>query len=156
MTSQLSALLQSRLFYTLAATALTYIFWWSGISKLLDFPAALAEMAHFGLQPAVFFAAATIAVQLTGSYLLISASRWAWLGAGALSVFTLSTIPLAHRFWEMDGLLAKLEQALVQEHISVIGGLLIAAGFSQWRHTQRASTGGTATVNTPAAAPPRR
>lgn len=159
MTRKLSALLQSRVFYTLAATALTYIFWWSGISKLLDFPSALAEMAHFGLQPAVLFAAATIAVQLLGSWLIISASRWAWVGAGALSAFTLTTIPLAHRFWEIDGIVAKLEQALVQEHISVIGGLMIAAAFSQWRHSQRdlphLSSGQTTDANHPAAAPQR-
>lgn len=156
MNRQLSALLQSRLFYTLAATALTYIFWWSGISKLLDFPSALGEMAHFGLQPAVLFAATTIAIQLIGSVLIISASRWAWLGAGALSVFTLSTIPLAHRFWEMDGLIAKLEQALVQEHISVIGGLLIAAAFSQWRRAPSISTGNPNSTATPTAAAPRQ
>ncbi len=47
-----------------------------------------------------------------------------------LSVFTLSTIPLAHRFWEMQGLEAFLEQALVQDHLSVIGGLAVAAALA--------------------------
>ena len=135
MPALLSALVTSRAFYTVAATALTFIFWWSGITKLLNFPAAMAEMQHFGLTPAWLFAAATVTVQLVGSLLVITASRWAWLGAGALSIFTLATIPLAHRFWELDGTIAMLEQALVQEHISVIGGLAIATALAHLHRT---------------------
>lgn len=61
----------------------------------------------------------------------------AWLGALMLSVFTLSAIPLAHRFWEMQGLEAFLEQVLVQDHISVIGGLLVAAALAQVHRQSR-------------------
>lgn len=129
----LNTLLQSRVYYTLATALLTYIFWWSGLSKIFDFAGAMAEMEHFGLHPAALFAAATIALQVLGSLAIISASRWAWLGAGALAVFTLSTIPLAHRFWEMEGMVAFLEKALVQEHISLIGGLAVAAALASMR-----------------------
>ena len=129
----LNTLLQSRVYYTLATALLTYIFWWSGLSKIFDFSGAMAEMGHFGLRPAALFATATIALQVLGSLAIISASRWAWLGAGALAVFTLSTIPLAHRFWEMEGMVAFLEKALVQEHISLIGGLAVAAALASMR-----------------------
>ena len=129
----LNPLLQSRVYYTLATALLTYIFWWSGLSKIFDFAGAMAEMEHFGLHPAALFAAATIALQVLSSLAIISASRWAWLGAGALAVFTLSTIPLAHRFWEMEGMVAFLEKALVQEHISLIGGLAVAAALASMR-----------------------
>ena len=129
----LNTLLQSRVYYTLATALLTYIFWWSGLSKIFDFSGAMAEMEHFGLRPAALFAAATIALQILGSLAIISASRWAWLGAGALAVFTLSTIPLAHRFWEMEGMVAFLEKALVQEHFSLIGGLAVAAALASMR-----------------------
>ena len=129
----LNTLLQSRVYYTLATALLTYIFWWSGLSKIFDFAGAMAEMEHFGLHPAALFAAATIALQVLGSLAIISASRWAWLGAGALAVFTLSTIPLAHRFWEMEGMVAFLEKALVQEHFSLIGGLAVAAALTGMR-----------------------
>ena len=129
----LNTLLQSRVYYTLATALLTYIFWWSGLSKIFDFSGAMAEMEHFGLHPAALFAAATIALQVLGSLAIISASRWAWLGAGALAVFTLSTIPLAHRFWEMEGMVAFLEKALVQEHVSLIGGLAVAAALACMR-----------------------
>lgn len=136
MTAKLHALLQSRSFYTLFAVLLTFIYWWSGLSKMLHFDEALAEMQHFNLQPTWLFAALTIGVQLAGSLLLITASRWAWLGAGALGVFTLSTVPLAHRFWEMDGLAATLELALVQEHFSMLGGLALAAALASF-HNRR-------------------
>ena len=129
----LNTLLQSRVYYTLATALLTYIFWWSGLNKIFNFSGAMAEMEHFGLRPAALFAAATIALQVLGSLAIISASRWAWLGAGALAVFTLSTIPLAHRFWEMEGMVAFLEKALVQEHISLIGGLAVAAALASMR-----------------------
>ncbi|WHQ44589.1 DoxX family protein [Alcaligenes faecalis] len=123
-------LLRSRVYFVLATLLLTYIFWWSGVNKIWDFSAAKREMAHFGLKPQALFAVLTITVQLLGSWLIISASRLAWLGALMLSVFTLSTIPLAHRFWEMQGLEAFLEQALVQDHLSVIGGLAVAAALA--------------------------
>ena len=35
-----------------ARIALTFPFWASGLSKLIDFSGGTAEMAHFGLQPA--------------------------------------------------------------------------------------------------------
>ena len=125
--------LRSRVSYLLATALLTYIFWWSGLSKVLDFQSALKEMEHFALKPAALFAVLTIAVQLLGSLAIIACSRWAWLGAGALAVFTLSTIPVAHRFWSMTGMEAFLEKALVQDHISVIGGLAVAAILAHHR-----------------------
>ena len=119
---------------------LTYIFWWSGITKLLDFPSAVGEMQHFGLQPAAFFAALTIAVQLVASAVIIWGGRWVYLAAAALAGFTLSTIPVAHRFWEMQGMEAMLEKALVQDHIGVIGGLAVAAMLAYQRQKNLAAT----------------
>lgn len=135
MSQLMATVLHSRLYYVLATSVLTSVFWSSGIQKIFGFGATLQEMAHFGLQPAWLFALATIAVQLLGSLLIVSASRFAWLGAGALAVFTLSTIPLAHRFWEMQGMIAFLEKALVLDHISIIGGLAVAAALAQQRRS---------------------
>lgn len=108
------------------AILLTFVFWISGLTKLTHFDDAMAEMAHFNLQPAALFVGMTIAVQLLGSALIIIGGRWVWLGAGALSVFTLSTIPVAHRFWEMPAAQGALDLALVQEHFSLVGGLILA------------------------------
>ena len=110
----------------LARIVLTSMFWGSGIGKLVDFPAALGEMTHFGLNPPAVFAVATIIVQLVGS-LLVILNRWTWLGAGALAVFTLLTIPIAHNFWVMEEPFKTIEFYVVTEHISIIGALMVVA-----------------------------
>ena len=124
MNSLITSLTASTWFGYVARILLTYIFWASGISKLVDFPAAVAEMQHFGLNPPASFAVATIFVQLAGS-LLVILNRWTWLGAGALGIFTTLTIPIAHTFWNMEEPLKTVEFYVVMEHITVIGGLML-------------------------------
>lgn len=109
-----------------ARILLTYMFWASGIAKLVDFQAGVGEMAHFGLNPPAVFAIATIIVQLVGSALIIL-NRWTWLGAGALGVFTLLTIPIAHNFWAMEEPFKTIEFYVVMEHISIVGALMVVA-----------------------------
>jgi uncharacterized membrane protein YphA (DoxX/SURF4 family) len=67
----------------IARIALVSAFLIGGFQKLVDFPAAIAEQAHFGLQPAWIWAAAAVIVELGGSILVIS-GRLVWLGAGGL------------------------------------------------------------------------
>lgn len=112
----------------LARVLLTFPFWFSGIVKLLDFNGTLGEMRHFNLAPAAVFGVLVIAVQLLGSVLVI-ARRATWLGSGALIVFTLLTIPVAHAFWKESGDMAFLDSMFVIEHIGMVGGLLLAAVF---------------------------
>lgn len=116
----------ARWFGVFARVILTFMFWASGLSKLLDFSGGMAEMTHFGLEPAAFFNAATIVVQLVGSALIILNIR-AWVGALALAAFTAATIPIAHTFWTMEEPMRTLEFYVVMEHISVIGALLVVA-----------------------------
>lgn len=121
-------LLGSSALALLARIALTCAYWWSGLSKLSDFAGARAEAAHFfGDARAAPIAAATILVQLVGSGLLIS-GRLAWLGAGALAVFTALATLVAHDFWNIPDPAAHF-QALnaFLEHIGLIGGLALAA-----------------------------
>jgi transmembrane protein len=125
-------LLASRVFGVFSRVILTLVFWLSGLAKLFDFPAAVAEMEQFGLTPAIHMAIAVILVQLGGSALIIS-GRYVWLGAGALAVFTALTIPIAHAFWTMSGERAFLEMMFVFEHITVIGGLMVVASFDAKR-----------------------
>ena len=71
----------------ISRAALVSAFLLGGIQKLIDFPAAVVEQAHFGLQPAWLWAAAAIVVELGGSAMVIF-GRWVWLGAGGLGVLT--------------------------------------------------------------------
>ncbi len=129
--------LRSFLFYC-GAIAVTFMFWWSGFTKLADFPQTLGEMAHFGLHPPWLFAVGTIVIQLAGSALLIGGGRFAWLGAAPLALFTLASIPIAHHFWDMSPEMAFGERLIAEEHVTVIGGLIVAALLApemgpQWR-----------------------
>jgi transmembrane protein len=126
----LQALTGTTWFGYVARTVLTFMFWGSGLSKLIDFNGGVAEMAHFGLQPAVLFNIAVIITQLGGSALIIL-NRWTWLGAGALAVFTALTIPIAHAFWTMEEPFKTMEFYTVTEHISAIGAMMVVAWKSR-------------------------
>jgi uncharacterized membrane protein YoaK (UPF0700 family)/uncharacterized membrane protein YphA (DoxX/SURF4 family) len=96
-----AALLRAPSFGVLARILLTLPFWGSGVEKLTDLHGAVAEAAALNLQPAGLVVAATIAVQLVGSALVIL-NRWTWLGAGALGVFTAFATLIAHPFWTVS------------------------------------------------------
>lgn len=122
----ITTLIASRGFGLAARIALTFMFWASGLAKLIDFDTAMAEMAHFGLSPAAPIALAVALTQLVGSALII-ANRWTWLGAGMLGVFTALTIPIAHNFWTMDEPMRTFEFYVAMEHLTVIGALMVVA-----------------------------
>ena len=120
------AFLSSRFTEVAARFLLTFPFWGSGLSKLIDFPGGMAEMAQFGLQPAWLFNAATVAVQLWGSALIIL-NRRTWLGAGALGIFTLLTIPIVHAFWRLEGERALAAFHTAGEHVGIVGALVLVS-----------------------------
>ena len=109
-----------------ARVVLCLPFWWSGLTKLLDFSGGTAEMAALGLEPAWLFNALTIFVQLGGS-LLVILNRWTWLGAGALGVFTALATVMAHRFWTLDGIERVRELNTFLEHLAIIAGFVLVA-----------------------------
>ncbi|MCJ8143010.1 DoxX family protein [Ancylobacter sp. A5.8] len=122
----ISMILRSPITAFVARFLLIFMFLGSGISKIVDFAGAQAEMAFFGLNPPWLFAVLTIITQLAGS-LLILFNRATWLAAGALGIFTVLTIPIAHAFWTMEGERAQIEFYFFVEHLAVIGGMLLVA-----------------------------
>ena len=113
----------------MARAVLTFPYWASGLSKTFAFADGVAEMARYGLHSPLVFNIATIVCMIVGSALVI-ANRFAWLGAGALIVFTALTVPIAHDFWNRTGADAQNEVFFVVEHIGLIGGLMLAAILS--------------------------
>lgn len=123
----IARLLGDNRFAALAAAILTLPYWTSGIAKLFDLGGALGEARHFGLEPAALVVLLTIAVQIVGSLLVIF-GRQAWLGAGALGVFTAAATLIAHPFWQVADPVARFhERNTFLEHVGLIGGLMIAA-----------------------------
>jgi len=123
----IARLLGDTRFAVLAAALLTLPYWTSGVAKLLDLGEAIGEARRFGLEPAALTVTLTILVQIGGSVLIILGRR-AWLGAGALAVFTAIATLIAHPFWQMADPMARFhERNTFLEHVGLIGGLMLAA-----------------------------
>jgi uncharacterized membrane protein YphA (DoxX/SURF4 family) len=118
---------------------LTSAFLIGGIQKLVDFPGAVAEQAHFGLQPAWFWATAAIIVELAGSVLIII-GRWVWLGAGGLGVLTAVAMFIANNFWTMTGHDRFMALNSFFEHLGLIAGFVLVAFLSVRTPLPHAST----------------
>lgn len=98
-----------------------------GLQKAFDFPAAIAEMNHFGLSPAVPMAIAVIVLEL-GAAAMILTGRLRWLGALALAGFTLMATFVALRFWQMPvGQERFMAANSFFEHLGLVGGFLLVA-----------------------------
>ncbi|MDB5526284.1 MAG: DoxX family protein [Rhizobium sp.] len=129
-------ILRSAWLWHLARVLITFMYWWAALGFLTDFSGAQAVMGLTGIQPLWLVAALTIAVQLTGSALIIL-DRAVWLGSGMLATFTLLTIPLVHHFWTMAGLEATQAMLESEEHLSVVGGLIVVSIHSFVRKERR-------------------
>jgi uncharacterized membrane protein YphA (DoxX/SURF4 family) len=128
--------LQSRVARWFALLLLVSAYLQGGIDKAIDFSGAVSEMRHFGIEPAVPMALATIVLEL-GASALILAGRLRWLSAIALALFTLAATLIANRFWAApaNGRLA-LENAFF-EHLGLTGGFLLVA-WVDWRECRDA------------------
>lgn len=104
-----------------------------GLNKLLDFPGAVAEATHFGLPVPMATAAATIALELVASALVVAGWQRFW-GALALAGFTLAATFIANRFWELP---AGQERFMMAngffEHLGLVGAFLLVALWSRQR-----------------------
>jgi putative oxidoreductase len=119
----------SPLFITLGRMLLASLFILGGINKLLNFEPTLARMTQVGLQPAALLLPLTIALELGGGLLVAYGKRWASLAALALTIFTLATNLIFHRFWEMAPPLRELELSLFFKNVSITGALLLITGL---------------------------
>jgi uncharacterized membrane protein YphA (DoxX/SURF4 family) len=118
--------------------ALVSAFLIGGIQKILDFPGAIAEQAHFGLQPAWLWAAAAVIVELGGSVLVIF-GRWVWFGAGGLGVLTAIAMFAANDFWAKTGHDRFIAVNDFFEHLGLIAGLVLVSVLSLHAQGKRTS-----------------
>jgi uncharacterized membrane protein YphA (DoxX/SURF4 family) len=121
------AILEWRPTWFLARLALVGAYLLGGIVKANDWQAAVAEQAHFGMNPPALWAGLTIAIELIGPILILW-GRLVWLGAGMLGVFTLLAAFTANAFWAMPaGQDRFMATNAFFEHIGLIGGFVLAA-----------------------------
>ncbi|EKS9794743.1 MULTISPECIES: DoxX family protein [Burkholderia] len=119
------ALLAQPWILPLARLALVSAYLIGGVAKALDFHGAVAEQAHFGLQPAALWAALAIAVEIAGS-LCIVLGRFTWLGAGSLGMLTLVAMVVANDFWNRTGAEHFMALNSFFEHLGLIAALVLA------------------------------
>ncbi|MBX5046509.1 DoxX family protein [Rhizobium lentis] len=133
--SSMARAVRSPVTRTMSLIALCAAYIQGPISKIYDFNGALAEMDHFGLHPAVFFAVAVIVFELTASAMVICGFlRWA--GALALSGFTLVATFIALRFWEMaPGMDRMVATNAFFEHLGLAGAFVFVAAFDLTKGT---------------------
>lgn len=106
-----------------------------GVNKLLDFPAAVQEMQHFGLTPAPLLAGSTIVLEL-GASLMILTGRWRGLAATLLACFTVAATFLANRYWTLEPPLRDGVANAFYEHLGLVGGFVLVA-VQEWRARHR-------------------
>lgn len=127
------ALLRKAILIWLGLLGLCAAYLQGGLNKLLDFPGAVAEAAHFGLPLPTLVAAATILLEL-GASLLILTGRLRWAGALALAAFTLAATLIANRYWELPAGQERFMTAnAFYEHLGLAGAFLLVALWSRQR-----------------------
>lgn len=125
--------LDSYVTWVLARIALTLPFWWSGIDKGLHPHAALEEICVLlGTTSPLPAYVLLLIVQIGGS-LLVILNRFAWLGAGALGVFTIAVTVLAHAFWKLHGPAQFAEMNTFLEHVALVAAFAFAAMTARHR-----------------------
>lgn len=131
------AILDWRPTWFLARLMLVGAYVLGGVVKASDWPAAVAEQAHFGMNPPALWAGLTIAVEIVGPLLILS-GRLVWLGAGMLGVFTLLAAFAANAFWTMPaGQDRFMATNAFFEHLGLIGGFILAALVAEHVRTLR-------------------
>lgn len=127
--SGLTRIVGSPIVRTVSLLALCAAYIQGPLTKIFDFNGALAEMDHFDLHPAAFFAVAVIAFELTASALVVS-GFFRWAGALALAGFTLMATFIALRFWEMaPGMDRMMATNAFFEHLGLAGAFVFVAAF---------------------------
>ena len=122
----IAPLVATRPIHFIALLGLCAAYIQGGLTKLLDFNAAVAETQGFGLPFAAAATAATIVTELVGSALILTGIH-RWLGALWLAGFTLFATFMASRFWEMQAPQRFMVENSFFEHLGLIGAFLLVA-----------------------------
>ncbi len=114
---------------TIALLALCAAYIQGPVTKIADFGGALAEMDHFGLHPAAFFAVTVIVFELVASAMVVT-GFFRWVGALALTGFTILATFIALRFWEMTpGMERMMATNAFFEHLGLAGAFVFVAAY---------------------------
>lgn len=117
--------------YVIGRAGLASLFLLGGLNKLISDDATIARLQDVGLEPASLFLWLTIGLELIAGLALAFRTRFAWIAALTLAIFTLATNALFHQFWALDGEIAALELSLFFKNFAIAGGLLALASIER-------------------------
>jgi putative oxidoreductase len=107
-----------------ARICLSAVFLYSGVTKLLDLPAAYQEVVGLGLPLPWAALAVTLAVQIAGGLMVLVGWR-ARFGAFLLAGFTIVATLWAHGFWSLSGVERIRQLTTSLEHLAIVGGFIL-------------------------------
>jgi uncharacterized membrane protein YphA (DoxX/SURF4 family) len=116
--------------FFLARIGLTSAYLLGGVTKLFNFGGAIAEQAHFGLNPPWLWAVLAICVEILGPILIIT-GRFVWLGAGAIAVLTAVASFVANDFWNLQGHARFVAMNTFFEHVGLVAGCVLVTLMAQ-------------------------
>jgi len=109
-------------------------FLFSGVTKIMDFGGAVAEVQSLtGLAPAPLFAGLVILAQLGGGLALLTSGRLAVLGGLLLASFTIVATLVGHQFWSRSGTEFVHEATTFFEHVALVAGLILVPWLADRR-----------------------
>jgi putative oxidoreductase len=109
-----------------ARICLSTVFLFSGITKLLDPKAGVAEVAALNLPAPPLFLALTIFCQV-GAGLMVLLGCWTRFAALVLLGFTVTATLMAHRAAGLSGAARQQQITTSLEHLAIVGGFLLLA-----------------------------
>jgi uncharacterized membrane protein YphA (DoxX/SURF4 family) len=101
----------------------------SGVHKIMDHGAGLAEMSSYGLLPPAPYSAATAFIQIACSAMIITGFL-RWFGALVLAIFTIIASMIAEPFWRPGGADVFAMLQTFCEHLGLVGGLLLVTWYN--------------------------
>jgi uncharacterized membrane protein YphA (DoxX/SURF4 family) len=120
------ALLDWQWTWLAARVGLTGAYIFGGLTKSLNYPAAVTEQEHLGLHPGWLWARAAILVEISGPVMIIF-GRHVWPGTGALGVLTTIATVSANDFWTMHGHDRFVALNTFFEHIGLVAAFVTVA-----------------------------
>ena len=112
----------------LCRVGLCLVFVYSGVTKLIDFRAGVAEQKQFGMPFPALFAVVTIAVQLgCPTLIFFFGGVPGAIGALTLAGFTMMATFVGHPFWRELGKDHFVDLNSFLEHFGMIAGFVLLA-----------------------------
>jgi uncharacterized membrane protein YphA (DoxX/SURF4 family) len=126
--ARLAPLFCTQVMHWIALLFLCSAYLQGGLTKAIDFRAALAEMKQFGLRPPAPLAIIVIAMEIGASVMVLS-GLFRWAGALMLGGFTLCATFLANRFWDAPLPKRYATENSFFEHLGLVGGFILIAWY---------------------------